>query len=100
MSSSGMLRLVALVGADISENLAPPSSGWHFVFLLSVRRLLVTANVPSSPILVTLMKEALSSFETSVLTRATRRNITEDGFLHSYRRENIKSYIALTGWTL
>jgi hypothetical protein len=37
-----------------------------------VRRLLVTASVvPSSPILVTLMKEALSSAETSVLTRDT-----------------------------
>jgi hypothetical protein len=56
--------------------------------------------VPSSPILVTLMKEALSSFETSVLTRATRCNIPEDGILHSHRRENLKSYIALTGWTL
>jgi hypothetical protein len=32
-----------------------------------VRRLLVTANVPSSPILVTLMKEALSSSETRFL---------------------------------
>jgi hypothetical protein len=42
------------------------------VYLRSVRRLLVTANVvPSSSILVTLMKEALSSSETSVLTRAT-----------------------------
>jgi hypothetical protein len=40
-----------------------------------VRRLLVTANVPSSPILVTLMMEALSSSEMSVLARATRRNI-------------------------
>jgi hypothetical protein len=66
-----------------------------------VRRLLVTAIVvPSSPILVTLMNEALSSSETSVLTTATRRNIAEDTILHSHRRENVKSYIALTGWTL
>jgi hypothetical protein len=44
------------------------------VFLRSVRRLLVAACVvvSSSPIIVTLMKEALGSSETSVLTRATR----------------------------
>jgi hypothetical protein len=72
MVSSGMLRRVAL----------------H-----SMRRLLVAACVvPSSPILVTLMKEALGSSETSILTRATQRNIPENTILHSHRHENLKSY--------
>jgi hypothetical protein len=107
-----MLRLVALVRTDVSEELSASfikvrrigklgTTLADLVFLHSVRRLLVTASVaPISPILAILMKQALSSSETSVFTGATRRNIPEDAFLHSHRRENLKYYIALTGWSL
>jgi hypothetical protein len=36
--------------------------------------------------------EAIRSSETSVNTISTRRHIPEDDFLHSHRRENLKSY--------
>jgi hypothetical protein len=63
MVSSGMLRRVALVTTDVTATAT------------------VTASlVPSSPILLTLMNEALSSSKTSVLTRVTRHNIPEDTF--------------------
>jgi hypothetical protein len=62
------------------------------MLLRSVFHILVTANVdPSSPILVTLMMEAICSCEPSILTRATRRHIIGDRILHSHRRENLKS---------
>jgi hypothetical protein len=65
------------------------------------RDLLVTVNaIPSSLIIFSLMMEAICSFEMLVLTRPTRRHNREDCILHSHRRENLKSYIALTGWTL
>jgi hypothetical protein len=47
-----------------------------------------------------LMVNAIFFFKTSVLARATRRNIPENGILHSHRRGNLKSHIALTGWAM
>jgi hypothetical protein len=92
MASSGMLRCVALVRTDVSEGLSLQRAA------CSVGRLLVRGSVvPSSPFVVTLMEEALSSSETSVLTRATRRNIPQDAILHSHHRENLKSYMVIYG---
>jgi hypothetical protein len=62
-----MLHRVALVRADVSEEL--------------------------SASIITLKMEALRSSETSILTRATRCNIPEEAIFHSHRREDIKSYI-------
>jgi hypothetical protein len=96
MVSSGMIRRVALERTDVSEEpgasfirvtrigeIGTTQAATSNRFLRSVRRLLVAACViPSSPILVTLMKEAPGSSETSVLSRATQRNIPEDAILH------------------
>jgi hypothetical protein len=76
MSSSGLLRRLAPVRTDNSEELG------DYIF--------------HPPILATPMMEALSSSETSVLTRATRCNIAEDAILHSQRRVYLKSYFVMT----
>jgi hypothetical protein len=62
-----MLRHVALVRTDVSEELS------------------------TSFIKVTRIDE-LGSSEMSVLIRDTQRNIPEDDILHSHDHENLKSY--------
>jgi hypothetical protein len=102
-----MLCRAAVVRTDVSEeNIASVIKVTRIgdlgeLSLRSVLRLLVTANVVrNSPILATLTMEAIRTSETSVLIRATTRNIPEDGILHSHRREDSKPYVALTGCPL
>jgi hypothetical protein len=94
MPSSVMSLRVAPVRTDVSDGciasiiivtiICELGTTIAVTSLRSVLRLLVTAYVvPSSPIPVTLIMEATRFSETLVLTRATRRNILEEGILHS-----------------
>jgi hypothetical protein len=103
MSSSGMLRRVALVKTDASEELI--ASIIRVTRNVELGKLTVTRNsnttssslagycfVPSSPILITLIMEKIPSSDTSVLARAILRNIPVDGTVQSHCSENLKSY--------
>jgi hypothetical protein len=80
MASSGMLGRVALERTGVSEELSA-----SFIRVTRIGELGTTLAVTSNR---------------RTLRRVTRRHMPEDDILHSHRRENLKSYIALTGWTL
>jgi hypothetical protein len=78
----------SLLGSDAIRLLYGPTFRRNCDEIRSVLQLQDTVNVvPSSPIIFSLIMEAIRSSETSVLTRATRSSMPEGAILHSHRRE-------------
>jgi hypothetical protein len=99
-----MLRRVALIKTDISEE-----SISSIIMVISIGEIGTTLAVASNGTryqemyfveFVTMIMQRIRSSESSVLTRATRSDIPEDGILHSHRCENQRSYMALNFWGL
>jgi hypothetical protein len=101
--SSGLWRRVALERTEVSEERDPcmirvtriGELGTTLAVISNWSKLRRNSGnvVPSSPIIVTVIMKEIRSSKTSVLIRATRRHIPEDGIPHSYRRGKLKSYI-------
>jgi hypothetical protein len=81
MASSGMLQPLALIRTDVSEELST-----SFIRMTRIGELGTTLACHPD-------EGGAKFFRNSVITRATRRNISEDTILHSHRLENLKSYI-------
>jgi hypothetical protein len=77
-----MLGRVTLVRTDVSEELSD-----SFISVRRIGELRKTLAVTSNP--RTLRRN-------TIFTRAAWRNITEDSFLLTYRRENLNSYKLIT----
>jgi hypothetical protein len=78
MASSEMLGGVALVRTEVSEEFSA-----SFIRVTRIGEPRITLAPPGNRFLVTLMMEALRSSETTVLTRATPRNIPKDAILQA-----------------
>jgi hypothetical protein len=107
-----MLHRVALVRTDVSEELSASiirvtrigeretTLLCDIVFLCSLHQLLVMASIPSSPILFTLMMEALSSSETRFLQEP--HGVTSQKTAYFIHRDDVSGilfFIYLWGWS-
>jgi hypothetical protein len=106
MPSSEMLHQVAPVRTDVSEEriasiirMTRIGELGTTLAVTSNRHMLLVTDIHSSPIPVTPMMKALHSSKTSVLTKATLHNITEDGIFHFEDCFGCSRILQATRWT-